>query len=48
MTKDDKLYFEPTTVINTGQHSSGAIEKRQPVRFNNGIVYEGEWLGETR
>lgn len=49
MTKDDKPYFESIVDTDPGKSSnSHVIEKRPPVRFNNGIVYEGSWLGETR
>ena len=24
------------------------VEKREPVRFKNGVIYTGEWLGNMR
>lgn len=43
MTKEDKSYFEETSP--SGEPSDGQIQKRPPVRYANGIVYEGQWKG---
>lgn len=49
MTKDDKSYFESKNNYQSqGYRQNNVVEQRPPVRFNNGIVYEGSWLGEYR
>lgn len=47
MTKEDKPYFDATPTPAT-QNQEQEINKKPPVRFSNGIVYDGSWRGDSR
>lgn len=51
MTKEDKPYFDAHMSVDTKFSAAPGgqnVETRPPVRFSNGIVYEGSWKGDLR
>ena len=47
MTKEDKPYFDNINT-KTANNPNLNVETRPPVRFSNGVVYEGSWRGDLR
>ena len=43
----DEHYFQSGEDYRTANAAS-QLEKREPVKFKNGVIYHGEWLGNVR